>query len=521
VIPEPSASPSNTQIILRNSLWYGLELFSGLLGAFLVQVIVARVIGPERLGYYTYINLLTTVTATVGAFGLPLTTRKYMAEYLNRGEIAIARSIYQAAWRLQFLIAGAITLIGLVLVFTIGDPNQRLISVLLVLNMGPRMLGFIPSQANNAAESLRSNTVPSVVSGLLTLSLTLLSLWAGWELPGIAAALLAGTVVDMGMKLRSVRSWLSMAVPAPLSPALRKQLLVYSGQGLVLMLINIVVWDRSDVFFLKNLNPDIKQVTFFAYAFNLVERLIIFPNAFTGPLGVTLMAQYGRDERKLRLMTVEGARYSFLIALPLLAGLACVAGPAVLLIYGEQFRPMIPVLTIVALLAIPKALIAAPTSLLQATENQGFLVTWGLVSGAVNIILDVLLTPRYGAMGAAIANGSTQTLAAVGIWLRAYSLFRMELRLKAFGRIALSGAGMAGTAMLISRGIPSSSYASLAAAILCGAVVWFVLLRWTDAVDQTDRQRLLTLGLFLPARVRPVWQVVVAWMGSGTKAALQ
>jgi O-antigen/teichoic acid export membrane protein len=282
---------------------------------------------------------------------------------------------------------------------------------------------------------------------------------------------------------------------------------VYSAQGLVLMLLNIVVWNRSDVIILKRLNPDIRQVTFFNYAFNLVERLLMFPDAFAGPLGVTLMAQYGRDESKIRLLAVEGARYSFLIALPLLAGIACVAGPAVLLIYGEQYRPMIPVLTIVARLAIPKALVAPPTTLLQATENQGFLVIWGCLSGAVNIALDILLTPRYGAVGAALANGSAQTLAAMGIWLRAYQLFHLDLRLRAFGRIALSGAGMVLMAVLVGRAIPS--YAGLAASIFAGALVWFALLRWTGAVDPADRLRLLGISGSLPSRIRPVWSRIV------------
>jgi O-antigen/teichoic acid export membrane protein len=512
VIPQPSAQPSNTQIILRNSLWWGLELISGLAGAWLVSVIVARVMGPQRLGYYTYISTLTSFTAVVGAFGLPMTARKYMSEYLNRGDRGLARSVYSLTLRLQFWIAFAVTAVSLILVFAIGDPTQHVISVLLVLNMGPRMLGFIPSQANNAAEALRRNTVPAVLSATLTIILTLLGLWMRWGLPGLAAALLAGTLLDAGMKLYSVHSWLKdppVAIPA----ALRKQMFVYSGQGVVLMLLNIVVWNRSDIFFLEKLNPDIQQVTFFGLAFNTVEKILMFPSSFAGPLGVTLMAQYGRGEEKMRLLAVEGARYAYLIALPLLVGLACVAR-AVVPIYGEKYAPMVPVLVIVALLAIPKALMEPATNLLQATENQGFLVAWGCFSGAVNVALDFLLTPGYGAIGAAIANGAAQTLAALGIWVHAWRLFKLDLRVGAFTRITASAAGMALTAVLINRAIPT--YTGLALSIVAGALVWFALLRWTGAMDQIDSQRLVVLGRSLPGRVRPAWQTLVGWIAPGT-----
>jgi O-antigen/teichoic acid export membrane protein len=278
------------------------------------------------------------------------------------------------------------------------------------------------------------------------------------------------------------------------------------------MLLNIVVWNRSDVFFLKNLNPDIRQVTFFNLAFNTVEKLLMFPSSFAGPLGVTLMAQYGRGVDKMRVLAVEGARYSYLIAVPLLVGLACVAR-AVVLIYGEQYAPMVPVLVIVALLAIPKALLEPPTNLLQATENQGFLVAWGCFSGAVNVALDLLLTPRYGAVGAAIANGAAQTVAALGIWVRAWRLFQLDLRLGAFARITVSAAGMALTATLINRAIPT--YAGLGLSIVAGALAWFVLLRWTGAMDQTDSQRLGTLGRSLPGRFQPVWHSLVSWIAPG------
>jgi O-antigen/teichoic acid export membrane protein len=169
---------------------------------------------------------------------------------------------------------------------------------------------------------------------------------------------------------------------------------------------------------------------------------------------------------------------------------------------------MIPVLAVVALLAIPRALMAAPTQLLQTTENQGFLVLSGWGCGAVNVLLDVLLVGRYGALGAAVANGTAQTLAVILLWVYAQRLFRMDLRPKAFGKIALSGLGMVIVALGLIRVIPS--YAGLAIAILAAALVWALLLRWTRALDSSDRQRLLTIGRAVPASLQPRFTALVA-----------
>ena len=501
---QPAKTASNTQTIARNSFWYGLELAFSILGAFLVSVIVARAIGPTRLGYYNYVLWLTTVTASMGSLGLPLTARKYMAEYLNRGEAGVARAIYQASVRLQALVAAGATAIGLALVFTVGDPSQRLVSSLLVLSVGPRVMGFLPSQANSAAEQMKRNTQPALVAGTLNIVLTLLSVWLGWDLVGIAAAYAGCAALETVLKMRSVNRLLHGVEIAAISPELRKRLLSYSGQALALMILNTVVWDKSDVIVLKAMNPQIEQVTFFTMAFNLTDRILTMPWAFGNSLGATMMAQYGRSEAGLHQLAVVGARYTFLLALPLLLGMASVAAPMVPLLFGHRYDPMILVLEIVALMALGKALMVPAMNLLQTVEAQGFLIWTGCLAGVLDIGLDFALTPTFGARGAALANGVAQAAAMIAIWIRARHLLRLDLRLGDFGRIALSGAGMA--AVVVGVGQVVHGPAGLALQVLSGVVAWVVMLRLTGAIDKEDGARLARLADTLPAAVRPTLQ---------------
>jgi O-antigen/teichoic acid export membrane protein len=517
-LTQPAAQSNNTLTVARNSVWYGIELLFGLFGAFLTSILVARVIGPQRLGYFQYLVWLTTITTSVGCFGLPATTRKYMAECLNRGDAPAARAIYHAALRLQVLIAGGVTLAGVGLVLVAVEPSQRLIAVLLVMNVAPRMIGFMPSEANNAAEMMKRSTPPALIGGALNIVLTLLSLWLGWDLVGVAASVVAGAAVETALKLHDVRRRLAPIPMGKVTPELRKRIFSYSGQALVLMLLNVVVWDRSDLVILKILNPDIKQVTFFSIAFNLTERALMFPRTFGISLGVTMMAQYGRGPEALNRLVVSGAKYALLLALPLLLGMACLSGPTALLLYGHRYAPLIPVLSIAAVLAIPKALSAPPTTLLQTTENQGFLIWVGCCCGALDLLLDVLLTPHYGATGAAWANGVAQTVATACIWVRVRNLFRLRLPFGEFGRIAASGAAMAAAALVVAHLLPG--YSGMFLAIVAGAFVWCACLRLTRAVAAEDRDRLLLIGTRLPGRGRPFFNRFVVWIaGEENRAA--
>jgi len=195
--------------------------------------------------------------------------------------------------------------------------------------------------------------------------------------------------------------------------------------------------------------------------------------------------------------------------MPLLVGMACLS-PIVVLLYGKSWGPLIPTLAIVAVLAIPKVFVSAPTMLLQTTERQGFLILCGCLCGAIDIGLDILLVPHYGANGAAIANGTAQLMAAVGVWTYVCKTSDIQLKIGDFGRIVVSGAMMALGVLAFIRAVPGT--AGMFAAIGVGAVLWVIALRITRALGPEDVSRFVSLGGQFPAAFRPYWKRLIAWL---------
>jgi O-antigen/teichoic acid export membrane protein len=498
----------NSETIARNTLWYGFEIATGLVTAFITSIVIARAMGPQKLGYFNYIMWLANISAAIGSFGVPATARKYMAEYFGRGEPGISRAIYAATLRLQTVTAGLITAAGLVLVFKFSDRAYWGSSALLVASVLPAMLTWIPAQANMAAENMRANVPSSLLSSVVYVSFVALSLTFGWGLPGIALGFLLSRSSEVILRLLSVRKWMRSLPLGSLPTSLRSRMRTFSGLSTVLMILQVVVWDRSDIVLLKMFSGSIQEITFYSVAFNLTEKVMLLTSTFGAAIGASVMAQFGRDREVLRLLVAKAARYMFLCGLPALLGLALLSRPIIQTLYGRQYLPVIPVLFWAAALAIPKTMLLPALQMLQAAEQQRFLVIWGCFCGAVNITIDLLLIPSHGALGAAIGNGVGQALGVIGMWVRAGAIFRLELPWRDLGRIAVCGFGMA--LVVFSSTLIFSGWRALAVGVPAGCVAFAVMLRLVRLLTQEDRRRILrmTVRSAYPLRIcmeRIVW----------------
>jgi len=504
----------NSETIARNTAWYGLDVVSSLITAFATSILIARAMGPQRLGYFNYIFWLANISGAIGSLGVPATARKYMAEYLGRGEPGIARAIFEATLRLQMITAGLITGAGLILVFTVSDRDYWTSSAILVASVFPGMLTAVPAQANMAAENLRANVPSSLASSFIYVVCVALSLTFGWGLPGIATGFLLGRSTEVVWRLHTVRRWIQTLPSAPLPEMLRARMWTFSGFSTVLMLLQVIVWDRSDIVLLKMFSSSIKEIAFYSVAINLTEKVLLLPSAFGGAIGASIMAQYGRDRDALRSLVSRAARYMFLFGVPALLGLALLSRPLVQTLYGSQYLPVIPVLFCAACLAIPKTMLLPVQQLMLAGEHQRFLVLWGCLCGAVNIGLDLLLIPHHGALGAAIGNGVGQALAVAGLWVRARSLFRLDLPWRELAQIAACACGMA--AAVFGTTLIFSGWRALAVGVPAGCLAYALLLRLFKLLTPEDRRRMLRVTAKTTPLVRICLdRIVLALSGPG------
>lgn len=509
-MPATPATPNNSKTIAKNSFWYGVETFISLVLTAFTSIVIARKIGPTRIGYFLYVVWIVGIVGSIGMLGIPAATRKYMAEYFGRGRMGVAKTVFYKTLLMQTGISGVITLAGLAAFWFWGDRQYRLMSLLLIGSIFPFMVNSIAAGANQGLEDLRANVPASLVSTGTYVVAVFLSLYMGWDLLGIAAGMFLMRALELPVRLIPVMRRLRQYEAEPLEQALSRRMFVFSGQSLALMIIGLVVWDRSEMVILKNFCADIRQVAFYSVAFNITERLLVFSQVFGSATGATIMAQYGRDKARLREIAGTAVRYLALVAFPVHLGLAAIAVPVMWIIYGHKYMEAAPVLAIAACMGIPKAFVSPVRALLMSWDRQDLLIRWGVVSAVVNIGLDFALIPKYGAIGAAVANGLAQTFIAVVLWLAAMKLLEFRLPMAGVAKTAGVSAGMAILVHVAASRVPAVP--AVAIAIVTGVALYLVGLRVSRTLSAEDRERMTHLKGHVPSGIRSILEIGLNWL---------
>lgn len=494
--------------ILANTYWYGLEQLAEFIIFFATSIFVARALGPEKLGYFSYINLFVGVVTSTGASGLASSTSKYMAEFIAQDRLGVAHAVYRFTWKFQLIASLILSGLGIPLVWYFADPRFRLMSVILVASMLPGVMSWVPAQANNAFEDLSHNTISAfgfMGSYALVIVLTLIF---HWDLVGVASASLVGRTVEVLMRTIPLERRIARLPLEPLPRELLVRIRRYCVQSISLQLITGIVWNRSELIFLRRYST-LTQMGFYSISAGLASKLLIAPRTLAGATSVSLMVESSRDPSRVEQIVKNASRFILLLAIPIHLGAAAITSLAILSLYGHKYAGAVPVMIVASLLSLPLGLQNIPDGLLQSADRQKKTIQALIVTGVVNLLLDWLLVPRYAAVGAALGNGLAQSFGICLIWMQAQRYFRFRLPRAVALRLMTAGILMAAVAFAMTKVL--SGVLGLVIAIAVAAPVYVVLVRLFHGLEPADRERLQPIGTRLPGPLRRAFEAAVSF----------
>lgn len=381
-----------------------------------VTALVARVLSPDGMGHYTLLTWLISIAGLFANLGYVTAAMKYMAESLGRNDPEEAAGVLAFSSR-QVLLFG----FGVSALLILGAPlaSRHFGSSELGLALMAGAVAVIPTALVSlymaACQALQRYDQVALVTGLtatFTLGGTVLAILNGWGIVGLLSA--TGFSAGLGALayMRLLTRWRPDWYRATLSDAHKKAMRHYQGPVFVMLMLDAIVWQRSEVFFLGAYSPA-REVAFYGMAFTLANMAMkLIPGTLIGLLIPNLSRSVGAgDQEGVRRIFLLSCRYMAMLALPVAVGGALVAPALVQVLYGPGYEP---VASLLGVLLAANALVMIygfpASSVLYATDGQTRLVKIGLWISVVNVLLAWLLIPRFGAWGAVASCGAAQLM---------------------------------------------------------------------------------------------------------------
>jgi O-antigen/teichoic acid export membrane protein len=369
-------------------------------------IITARWLGPTDRGLFNLLVLLPTVLSNFVKLGIPQASVYYM----RRKNVPASEVASNSLW-FAITMGSALAIVCWIwrdwlLEKVLKQAPESLVAPTLIL-VPCVLLQFYFLGVAQAQERFKEYNIRQIVPNLLSLIGMFVVLVVLGK--GLVAAVLVQTAIVIFMSI-----WLTIRVhrEAPLTlhvnGGLLKDMLGFGAKSYVQTLA-ATLHLRIDQFVLSYVRSP-TEVGYYGVGVTIVGLLLKISEA-TGTVVFPRLA--ASDRREAQLATARVVRHTlFLTGLGVL-GLG-IAGPiAIRVLYGTKFEPAI----IPMLILLPGALMMSLYQLLTRSftsdAKQEINIMAATVALILNVALNFLLDPRFGAAGAAMSNGISYGTAAL------------------------------------------------------------------------------------------------------------
>lgn len=385
--------------------------------AFVSQIILARLMGEFEYGIFAFVWVIVVLAGNLSCLGFHTSVIRFLPQHQADGDFASARGLHVTARIFAMLSASALAALGFLFLHLFAGSFEAywLAPLFLALFTLPMIaLGdVLDGTARASGWTVTALTPTFLIRPTLILLFMVGAVWLGAPDTAVTAmeAALAATYVTtliQYMRLRrrlrrafgdgplrlNAGAWLAYSLPV----------FLIDGIGFLLTNADVVVVGLY-------LPPDQVAVYFAATKTIVLVQFVAFAvKAAAGPRFSAILASGETSE--LAAFAGQAARWSFWPAL-LLGSAILLVGEHLLALFGPAFTIGYWLLPILFAGILAKSLVGPAEVLLSMAGRQNLCVAlYAIVLGA-NILMNIMLIPRFGLNGAATATACAMAIEAI------------------------------------------------------------------------------------------------------------
>lgn len=392
-----------------------ISKFLGYILGFGINFILARFYGATILGQYTLINTYTQIIMILTIFGLDNGMIKYVARYNSKNQKNNLYEIIKIAFTYSFIFSIAGSIITFVFRKYIGMifNDNRLTASLIVgaWVIIPRTLNKLFGGLYKGFKKVKYFVFGNEVFRrlIMFLMLTTFVLFDKIELNVVIYILLfSNTIItvffffkskSLNINLKNI--FKNIFRLKNNNEKIRKSLISYSSTMILISFMNVILGrtDRIMIgFFLNSSSVGIYNIA--ATVGGLATFLLMSSNMTFAPIISELYSQNKIEVLNELYSTIT--KWIVMLTTPIIISIIVYA-ETILNVFGSEYIIAKSVLILIALGQMINAFVGANGYILNMSGHEKLILINNFIMALINIILNLVLIPRYDILGAALA----------------------------------------------------------------------------------------------------------------------
>jgi O-antigen/teichoic acid export membrane protein len=483
----------SSRTIVRNaSFLMGSQVITWGL-TFLLTIFLPRYLGPAGIGQLQLAGSLWTIVGVIASLGTDKLVMKEIARSPNQVSDMMSSTL---VLRTLLFMVGAL---GMFAYLQLADYPAQTVWVIWIIGFGALMgqIGGTYDAVLRGLERMHHTSLALVISfavgALFQIGLVLM----GYGVVPIAASGLISSTISLAIQAHFLQKdySLKLAVNRDLVRSVARASLPY-----FLVSIGMVVYHQVDIVIISLLADEV-TIGWYGTAIRLYGTLLFIPNVFVMALFPALSRAYTGSPTDSNGLAQKSLNLLLLVGVPIGFGVAVLANPIVVLLYGPAFAKSGPVLAMLGLLLIVTYVNMLLGFLLISMDRQKTMAVVMLVMTCATILLDLILVPwtmktfANGALGGALSYVLTESgMLIAGIALLPRGAFNRG-NTQVITRLILAGAVMAAATWFVRESF-------LLIPVLVGAVTYIGMILILRALPKEDWDSFFKLVSILFDRLR-------------------
>lgn len=383
------------QTIFKNTFWLIVaEAISRLLG-FVLIICIARILGATEFGKFTFALAFISMFTIFSNFGLShITTRELSQDKKTEKE-------YSSILSLKILLSiGVLILVIIGSVFITSDPVIRkviwILSIyVLINNFFIIIYAFLRARQKMEYESLAKISQGLIILGVVFFVLfkfpSIENLSFGYLFANLIALILIllffhFRIYPLSLGWNKAVWWKFLKFSWPLG-------LAFAMGGIYLTINSVMMgyWGQ------------LAETGWYNAAHRIVGGLMIPSTLIFSSFLPVLSSTFKKSQEQARQIYNLYRKITIVIAVPLVMGGIVLASQIMLFLYGASYMPAILVFQILIAIAGVNFLSSPYSMMFVVSGRQKAILLINSVCAVLNIVLSLILIPRYSLYGAAVA----------------------------------------------------------------------------------------------------------------------